>query len=71
MRHRRDPRRDMPARRALQPDLFAHLLAEDRRDRAVWRVLPEGTQRSLSDLLVRLLVEHGANVQRGGGGREH
>lgn len=67
MRRRRDCRRDKPARRAPQPDLFAHAPAEDQPDPVVWRVLPEGTQRSLTGLLVRLLLEHGAGVRRGGG----
>jgi hypothetical protein len=71
MRRRRACCREVPARRVLQPDLFAFAPAEDRSDPAVWWALPEGTQRSLIDLLVRLLLEHGANARRGGGRREH
>ena len=71
MRRRRDPRRAMPASRAPQADLFAPPLTEDHQDPAVWRVLPEGTRRSLTDLLARLLLEHGADARRRGGRREH
>ena len=70
MRRRRDPRRVMPASRALQSDLFARPLAEGRPDPAVWRGLPEAARRSLTDLLACLLLEHGANAPRGGGRRE-
>ena len=67
MRHRRDCCREMPARRVLQSDLFAGALAEDHPDPAVWWALPEGARRSLTGLLARLLLEHGANARRGGG----
>jgi hypothetical protein len=67
MRRRRAPRREMPARWVLQSDLFVHAPAEDQPDPAVWWALPEGSRRSLSGLLARLLLEHGANARRGGG----
>ena len=67
MRHRRDPHREMPARRVLQSDLFVHAPTEDHPDPAVWWALPEEARRSLTGLLARLLLEHGANARRGGG----
>ncbi len=70
MRRRRDHRRERPASRGPQSDLLAFLPAEGRPDTAVWRALPEGTQRSLTDLLVRLLSTHAASA-RCGGRREH
>jgi hypothetical protein len=71
MRCRRDPRREMPASRVLQSDLFALPLAEDRPGPAVWWALPEGTRRNLTDLVTRLLLEREADARRGGGRREH
>jgi hypothetical protein len=71
MRCRRDLRRAAPASRVLQCDMFALPPAEDRPVPAVWRALPEGTRRSLTDLTARLLLDHEANARRGGGRREH
>jgi hypothetical protein len=70
MRRRRDRRREMPAGRVPQSDLFALPLAEGRPDTAVWWALPEGTRRTLTGLLARLLFEHGADARRGGGRRD-
>ena len=70
MRRRRDCRRETPASRVPQSDLFARPLVGDHPDRAVWRVLPEGTRQALTGLLARLLLEHEASAQRGGGRHE-
>ena len=67
MRRRRDCRRETPASRVPQSDLFARPLVEDRPDTAIWQVLPEGTRQVLSGLLARLFLEHGASAQRVGG----
>jgi hypothetical protein len=67
MRHRRDRRRQMPTSRVPQCDLFAQFPAASSPGTAVWRALPEGTRRTLTDLLARLLLEHGANARRAGG----
>jgi hypothetical protein len=70
MRRRRDRRREAPASRVPQSDLFARPLVEDHRATAVWRVLPEGTRQVLSGLLARLFLEHEAGARRGGGRHE-
>jgi hypothetical protein len=64
-RHRN--RRGRPASRVLQSDLFAPSSVASGPGAAVWWALPEGTRRSLTDLLARLLLEHGARAQRAGG----
>lgn len=71
MRCRLNPRREMPASRVPQSDLFALPPAEDRPGPAAWWALPEATRRSLTDLMARLLLEHGADARRGGCRREH
>jgi len=40
---------------------------EEHPDTAVWWVLPEGTRRTLTGLLARLLLEHEAKARPGGG----
>jgi hypothetical protein len=69
MRRRRDRRRETPAGRVPQSDLFAGPLEEGRPETAVWRVLPEGTRQALTGLLARLLLAHGGGAPRRGGGR--
>jgi hypothetical protein len=70
MRRRRDRRRETPGSRVPQPDLFAPPPAAGRPGTAVWRALPEGTRRTLTGLLARLLLEHGADARRAGGRHE-
>ena len=69
MRRRQDHGRDR-AGRVPQFDLFAPLPAADRPETTVWRALPEETQRSLTGLLARLLLEHEAGARRSGGRHE-
>lgn len=56
MRCRRDLRRAALASRVLQCDLFALPPAEDHPGPAVWRALPEGTRRSLTENRLLVLV---------------
>lgn len=67
MPRRRDRRRGTPASRVPQSDLLALPLVGDRPDAAVWWVLTEETRRTLTGLLARLLLEHGADAGRSGG----
>jgi hypothetical protein len=67
MRRRRDRRREAPGSRVPQSDLFAPSPAASGPGAAVWWALPEGTRQTLTGLLARLLLEHGANAQRAGG----
>ena len=70
MRRRRDRRREAPGSRAPQSDLFAPPPAASGPGAAVWWALPEGTRRTLTGLLARLLLEHGADARRAGGRHE-
>jgi hypothetical protein len=70
MRRRRD-RRERSASRVLQSDLFALPRTASDPAVAIWSALPEGARRSLTDLLARLLLEHGAKARRVGGRHEH
>jgi hypothetical protein len=70
MRRRRDCR-GTAGSRVLQTDLFASPAAASGPGAAVWWALPEGTRRSLTDLLARLLLEHGAKARRAGGRHDH
>jgi hypothetical protein len=70
MRRRRDRRRERSASRVPQSDLFAPPPAASGPAAAVWPALPEGARRSLTDLLARLLLEHGADTRRAGGRHE-
>jgi hypothetical protein len=67
MRNHRGPRRARTARRAPQSDLFIIPATEGGPDLAVWQALPEAVRQSLTDLLARLLLEHGADRRRVGG----
>ena len=67
MRRRRDRRRETPGRRVPQSELFALPLAVERLDTAVWWTLPEEMRRTLTSLLARLLLEHGADARHAGG----
>ena len=62
--------REMAGSRVPQSDLFTLPLAVERLDTAVWWTLPEGTQRALTSLLARLLLEHEAKARPGGGRHE-
>jgi hypothetical protein len=64
---RRPPPEDAGAGRVRHPDLFAPPPAASGAGAAVWRALPEGTRRTLTGLLARLLTEHRADARRGGG----
>jgi hypothetical protein len=70
MQRHRDRRRGAPGSRVPQSDLFASPRVASGPAGAVWLALPAGTRRSLTDLLARLLLEHGANVRRAGGRHE-
>jgi hypothetical protein len=71
MRRRRDPRRGMPESRVPQSDLFGPPRAASAPGPGtVWRALPEGTRRTLTGLMARLLLEHGADARRAGGRHE-
>jgi hypothetical protein len=67
MRRRRDRRRETPGSRAPQSDLFVPSPAASGPGAEVWRALPEETRRTLTGLLARLLLEHGADARRAGG----
>jgi hypothetical protein len=62
-----DRRRETPGRRVQHPDLFAPPRTASGAGAAVWRALPEGARRTLTGLLARLLLEHGADARRAGG----
>jgi hypothetical protein len=70
MRRHRDCRRETAGSRVPQSDLFTLPPAEERPDTAVGRALPEETQRPLTGLLARLLLERAAKARRGGGRHE-
>ena len=70
MRRRRDPCRETPGSRVPQSDLFAPPPAAGGPGTAVWRALPEGTRLTLTGLLARLLLEHGADARLAGGRHE-
>jgi hypothetical protein len=67
MRRRRDRRWGTPGSRVPQSDLFGPPRAASDPAAAVWPALPDGTRRILTDLLARLLLEHGGNARCGGG----
>jgi hypothetical protein len=67
MRRRRDRRRETPGSRAPQSDLFVPSPAASGPGAEVWRALPEETRRTLTGLLARLLLEHGADARHAGG----
>jgi len=70
MRRRRDRRRETPGSRVPQSDLFAPPPVAGGLGTAVWWALPEGTRRTLTGLLARLLLEHGGDARRAGGRHE-
>jgi hypothetical protein len=69
MRRCRDRRRERPAIRVPQSDLFALPRAASDPVVAVWPALPERTRQALTGLLARLLLEHGATTAHRAGGR--
>ncbi len=70
MRRRRNRRRGTAGNRVPQSDLFAPPRAANGPAGAVWPALPEVTQQALTSLLARLLLEHEAKAQPGGGRHE-
>jgi hypothetical protein len=64
-----DRRREKSASRTPQSELFALPGVASDPVGAVWPALPEGTRQTLTGLLARLLVEHGATTARRAGGR--
>ncbi len=67
MRRRRNRRRETPGSRAPQSDLFVPFPAASGPGAAVWWALPEEARRTLTGLLARLLLEHGAAARHAGG----